>query len=106
MDNCKKCNRKLDMYYVPYCLKCDIRKITKGKHGSIAYIPLRKYGCEFVEGFKEKEQSISESIIEGNDTYKDYSLDEDNEYDQLLIKVLKAAKIKFDKNNVLFWISW
>ena len=48
---CPRCGEKTEMYYTPYCPKCDIQKMLKHQHGSYNLIPILHYGESYVKGF-------------------------------------------------------
>lgn len=111
MSKCKKCGTEMEMYYVPYCPKCDIQDIIKEKHGSIAIIPVLNYGKKYIKGFNK--DTIWDMLCErdnfGNDTYIEYYFEEDiNEVskdESMLKQVLDELGIKY-KDSIFLWVSW
>jgi hypothetical protein len=93
------------MYYVSYCPKCNIKEIIKHKKGSYCLIPILNYGKQFIKGFNK--DLIWDDIcdnLRGNDSYMDYTVNEDTEVGKQMRKVLNELKIK--DVEVLFWVSW
>ncbi len=104
--NCKDCGEKIEMYYDPYCPKCDIQDIIKGERGSYCLIPILRYGESYIEDFNT--DIVWESICEnlhGNDTYLEYRIG-DSDGNIMLKQVLDELNIKYPNNEVFFWVSW
>lgn len=107
MENCKKCNAVKRIYYKEYCPKCDIQEIIKGKNNSYSIFPIMYYGEDFIEDFDRGIVwgSICDQLY-SNDTYIDYHLDDEDEGDLMLKKVLDELKIPYENNQIFLWVSW
>jgi len=117
---CPRCGEKTEMYYTPYCPKCDIQKMLKHQHGSYNLIPILHYGESYVKGFDH--DLIWDYFGDRglrNDSYIDWAYDTKDLADKwtsittrevadMLKSVLDILGIKGYDNpeGILFWISW
>lgn len=105
--NCSKCDTLKEVYYQVYCPKCDIQKIIKEDHGSLAIFPIMDYGEKFVEGVVKDTiwSQICKNDNVRNDVYLDYYLG-DNEGDKMLKQTLDVLNIPYPNDKIFLWISW
>jgi hypothetical protein len=105
--NCKECGTQKEVYYVTYCPKCDIQKIIKDRHNSIAIIPVLDYGEDYVDGFDKDVvwDQIRKNDQVRNDVYIDYYLG-NNVGDNMLRKVFDELKVLYENDTVFLSISW
>lgn len=118
---CPDCGTQVDMYYRPYCPKCDIQDIIKHKRGSYCLIPILRYGekvmDENIDFDRDKiwDYFCNYEYMKGNDTYFEYDVIADQNVTyrgvavgQMMKDVLDDLGIDYTKDNgeVLFWVSW
>lgn len=111
---CPNCETDIEIYYQPYCPKCDIQDIIKHKKGSYCWIPILNYGKKFVDGFDKDfiwDYMCDRELMYGNDTYSDISFDDiwsddkEKEFNKMMKSVLDELNIDYS-DGVLFFISW
>lgn len=108
---CGDCGEKIEMYYKPYCPKCDIQEIIKHKRGSYCLMPILRYGKSYVDGFDKDlvwDYLCENDMMKGNDTYFDYYVTDSGRENKMIKSVLDELSIDYTKDGgeVLFWVSW
>ena len=114
---CKKCSKPKEMYYSPWCPRCDIPKPKKKEVLNLIQVLRHLEEVNDAKSLKDKIWSwlLDMQYIRSNDSYFSYFIDEDyDEFDEieqeLLVPHLKLlnqfVKDYTGKESVIFEVSW